>query len=59
MQYNIILNWQDINIIAKMLQEWPYRIVKPVIDSIASQIDIQNQKETEETEEKDLTTKNN
>ena len=57
MQYNIILNWQDINIIAKMLQEWPYRIVKPVIDSIASQIDIQNQKETEETEEKDLTTK--
>lgn len=56
MQYNIILNWQDIDIIARLLQEWPYKMVKPVLDNLAKQVDMQNQKETEE---KDLTTKNN
>ncbi len=55
-QYNIMLEIEQLKIVINLLQEWPYRIVKPVIDSIASQIDIQNQKETEE---KDLTTKNN
>lgn len=46
--YKLELQPQELDIIAKMLQEWPYRIVKPVLDNIAKQIDEQNK-------DKDLT----
>lgn len=46
--YKLGLSPQELDIIAKMLQEWPYRIVKPVLDNIAKQIDEQNK-------DKDLT----
>lgn len=42
MQYTIILSSQEINVISKMLQEWPYKIVAPVLDNLGKQVDIQN-----------------
>ena len=50
MQYNIILTNQDIEIISTMLKEWPYRAVKPILDNIASQVDMQNTNEETLTE---------
>ena len=49
MQYSIILSPQEIEVMSRILQEWPYRIVKPLLDNIAQQVDMQNQpKEKEE-----------
>lgn len=47
MQYTLILSPQEIDTIAKILQEWSYRIVKPILDNIWQQIDIQNQPKEE------------
>jgi hypothetical protein len=46
MQYTLILEDKELNTIAGILQEWPYRIVRPILDNIAKQIDIQNQPKT-------------
>lgn len=42
MQYNIILTSKEIEIISKILQEWPYKVVAPILDNIWKQVDIQN-----------------
>lgn len=47
MQYTLILTDKEIDTIAKILQEWPYRIVRPILDNIAKQVDIQNQPKEE------------
>ena len=49
MQYTLILTSQEIEIIAKIMQEWPYRIVRPILDNIWKQVDIQNQPKDKET----------
>lgn len=41
MQYTIILSPQEIDTIAKILQEWPYRIVQPILENMAKQVDLQ------------------
>ena len=53
MQYNIILNSQELEIISRILQEAPYKIVKPILDNIAWQVSIQNNKNKEWTVEKE------
>ena len=47
MQYTLILTDKEIDIMARILQEWPYRIVRPILDNIAKQVDIQNQPKEE------------
>lgn len=47
MQYTLIFTPQEIDTIARVMQEWPYRIVKPILDNIAQQVDIQNQPKEE------------
>jgi hypothetical protein len=42
MQYTIILTPQEIETISRVLQEWPYRIVRPILENIGKQVDIQN-----------------
>ena len=48
MQYTLILTPQEIETIARIMQEWPYRIVKPILDNIWKQIDIQNQPKSDD-----------
>lgn len=49
MQYTIILTDKELDTIARIIQEWPYRIVKPILDNIWQQVDIQNQPRPIET----------
>ena len=41
--YKINLTPEELNTIARILQEWTYRIVKPILENIAQQVDKQNQ----------------
>lgn len=40
--YKLELTGQEIETIAKILQEAPYKIVQPILDNIAKQIEDQN-----------------
>lgn len=42
MEYTIKLTDKDLEQMAMILQEWPYRLVKPILDKIWQQIDEQN-----------------
>jgi len=42
MNYTLILTAKEIEIISRLLGEWPYRVVRPIIDNIAQQVDKQN-----------------
>ena len=42
MEYSIKLTDKDLEQMAMILQEWPYRIVKPILEKIWQQIDEQN-----------------
>jgi tRNA A37 threonylcarbamoyladenosine biosynthesis protein TsaE len=42
MEYSIKLTDKDLEQMALVLQEWPYRLVKPILDKIGQQIDTQN-----------------
>lgn len=42
MEYNIKLSDKDLEQMALILQEWPYRMVKPILEKIGQQIDAQN-----------------
>jgi hypothetical protein len=53
MQYTLILDNKEIEVIARCLWEWPYRIVKPILDNIWKQIDIQNQQKEDLTPKQD------
>lgn len=42
MIYNISLTTQEIKVITEIIKEVPYKIAKPLLDKIASQVDEQN-----------------
>ena len=42
MEYTIKLTDKDLEQMALVLQEWPYRLVKPILEKIGQQIDEQN-----------------
>lgn len=44
MEYTIKLTDKELESIAMIMQEWPYRIVKPILENIWQQIDEQNKK---------------
>jgi len=48
MQYTLILTAQEIKLISQILQEWPYKMVAPLLDNIWKQVDLQNQPKVEE-----------
>jgi len=42
MQYNITLDNKELETISRILQEWPYKMVAPILDNIAKQVEVQN-----------------
>lgn len=53
MQYTLILTSQEIEVISRMLQEWPYKYVRPILDNIWKQVDVQNQSKEDLTPKQD------
>lgn len=47
MQYTLILSPQEIEIMSRVMQEWPYRIVAPILENIWKQVDMQNKPKEE------------
>lgn len=50
MIYTITLTDKELDIIWQVLQEWPYRIVSPIINNLSNQINLANQKPAEKEE---------
>ena len=42
MNYEISFTWSELETLSKVLQEWPYRIVAPLLKKIWDQVDEQN-----------------
>lgn len=53
MNYSINLTAQDLSVIAKALQEQPYKVVFPILQNIWQQVDRQNEEIKKQNEEKD------
>ena len=51
MKYNIVFTTEEIKIVSQILQEWPYKYVRPILENIWQQVDQQN------TPKEDLTPK--
>ena len=59
MQYNIVFELQELDAVIKMIQEWPYRMAAPILETIKKQVEFQNIPiwNMEESKEKDLSDK--
>lgn len=49
MIYTIKLETKELEVMSRVLQDWPYRVVKPILDKIAIQVDEQNKPMKKET----------
>lgn len=50
MTYTITLTDRELETISQILQEWPYRVVSPILNNLANQVNLANQKPAEKEE---------
>lgn len=50
MDYTITLTGQELELMSKLLQEWPYKFVQPLLTKIGWQVDQQNEEKNKSEE---------